>query len=502
MEDIQTQIPVEYGGFSSAPQQEPQNVFSMLFPEKQAPQDPYTRLRVKIAKSAAERKERLRKVDEATMPFVQQDIAASQTREMDVSAKINEAMEVLKQPPPVLNQGPNDAELYSAVIGGLMAPGNVDHILESLQKVSGARNQQEFDAKLAQYGMTRDQVMMSLKYLQNEQNYERDLQGEARRRQYDLEDQARKGQTDIDKMMADADLDIAFEEYKDFLARQGEDRKFTRDKEFAEIEAEAKAWADQQKSLEDGVNDLRDEIQRTLQSLGEIGNDDRKVFESRRQALKAAGVPEAKLPHIPKGKTRLQVQYEEGKPREQVDYNNAVLRGKILDKQLNAPPKPSAETVAAGKSFGTAQKAVDKAIRATNVAFANLPPEPTGFMNQALDLKYRTAMSAFEDAVQKEYEAVMQKRQLANPSSPIPSFEDYLQSALKRYRPKSMPVQTQSAPTVKVAGTGGLGNPKKDSTSSLYNAARSEGLALIKKHPDKANAIRKRFFDTYGVPLK
>lgn len=129
--------------------------------------NPRISLRTKIAQARAARLEEKRQIDKATMPYVQVDIIENEKRQMDITSKIDEALNALKAPPPTQQTGFNDAELYAGAIGGLLGGGqNLPDILNALSQASGARNQMEFEDKLRQYGLTRESTVLALRHLQ------------------------------------------------------------------------------------------------------------------------------------------------------------------------------------------------------------------------------------------------------------------------------------------------------------------------------------------------
>ena len=156
------QIPVEYGVSD-------QDVYASMFGGNPAAAEtalsPKIRLRVKIAEKRAAQLQERREIDKRTLPFIQQDIVESEKRQIDIQKSIDEAMNALKAPPPTQQIGSNDAEIYAAALGGLVLGGNFPEILNALAKVSGARNAQEFDDKLRQYGLSRETVKIGLQHL-------------------------------------------------------------------------------------------------------------------------------------------------------------------------------------------------------------------------------------------------------------------------------------------------------------------------------------------------
>ena len=136
-------------------------------------QNPRVALSVKIAQARAERLEEKRKIDEASIPYVQADIIKSEQSQRTIEQSIQSALSALNAPPPTRGTGSSDAEILAAGIGGLVAPNILPDTLNALMQMSGARNDQEFDDKLRQYGLTRENLQNSLSRFGDDLKYER-----------------------------------------------------------------------------------------------------------------------------------------------------------------------------------------------------------------------------------------------------------------------------------------------------------------------------------------
>ena len=189
-----------------------EDVYKTMFPAPNLSysQSPKVELRLMIAKERAAKEEEGRQIATATLPYVQQDIVASQRNQIDIKSKIDQALGVLNAPPPQQTNQFNEAEMYAGAIGGLLSGGqNIPDLLNALSQVSGARNKMEFDNKLREYGLTRETAGVALQQfadrLKDEQVNERYMA--ETNRKFEIDQAAKKVQSDKEARQGRVDFD-------------------------------------------------------------------------------------------------------------------------------------------------------------------------------------------------------------------------------------------------------------------------------------------------------
>ena len=139
----------------------------------QVPRDSLFALKEKILKQQFDERQRLQAFDREMMAKqIVPDIQRSEVHQADLTAQIDQALATLNGPAPVLQTGQNQGEMWAGAIGALLSPTQIPQVLNALYQVSGARNQMEFDAKLRQYGLTRETAKIALDHLQSQLSQE------------------------------------------------------------------------------------------------------------------------------------------------------------------------------------------------------------------------------------------------------------------------------------------------------------------------------------------
>lgn len=447
------------------------SIVKQLFPEKRTALNPYEALRVKIAKSQAARMEQQRKVDEQTMPYVQRDIAASDARQKDFSAKIDEALNALNAPPPQRPTGMNEGEMLAGAISGLLAPGNIDFILTHLAAVSGARNDQEFEDRLRKYGLTRDTAKMALQTLyhqaDSELSYNRSLRGQ------EIAMRSASAQN-LAEIQAQGDQQLQRVDLADIQAQQDAEaaqRKQAFDIQMAQIKAQAEAGIAQGKARESALNSAADDFRQVVASnfpagtelTAENANDLNEQAEDLADRMfGGADTPEraafrARLgfwqPRQASSAPGLDLQerrWNEGAPMRGLDFS---IKTQQLKKLQNAPTPAVA---GAQKQIAELDQKIGLARAKIRALVKSKPSNPSAAGEWSL---------AVGKLLSEEYHLTAKKRYLA--TGEYPSVDEYFPEQVKMFGLQSVAgnpktsggTKTGNAPVSPVAGKGGKWGP-------------------------------------------
>lgn len=487
-----------------------------LFQGSAQPVSPRISLRVKIAKMRAEQLREKREIDKATMPYVQQDIIESEQRQIDVQSKIDEALNALNAPAPTQQQGSNEAELYAAGIGGLLSGGNLPEVLNALARVSGARNEMEFDDKLRQYGLNRETVKVSLQQLlsnlEDEAGNEREMRRANAQAGFQAEQKQIERDDDWERMFAKADLDLAFLE---------EDQQFKKD--LASIEAGGKSAKDLaaateklRTNLEQSITSFNTKVQQARTAFQGILPDDlSKAYKAERLALEGRlaasgfddlpGLEPVMSRQTAAGRERdedqkyrqdeAQYRRDRDKKEDERTFAKAKAEGWVTgtnwdDFEANPDYKAKDQR---GKRIAELTKKIEEVQGKTQTL---LTPVAVTSPDKATALEEsRDRENKLWDSLREEWRLINLKRSIAPDGKPI-AFADYLRENYPAY---AEGLGRKVDPKFQLRGPIG-GNVKVTPTQEEID--RVEGLRLIREHPEKAGAIRQAFKKQYKKDLR
>ena len=439
MEDLLAEPQLNVGSFGSGLDPE---LLRIVFGGARPKQTPEVALRVKIAQARANRQARKREIDLATMPYVQKEIVESEVAQTDIQAKIDEALNALKAPPPQQQSGFNEGEMYAAALGGLLSPDNLPTMLNSLQQISGARNEMEFENKLREYGMTRDSLVRTLTQL-----------GQQLDRAQGNEDYWKKQEFGYmaDSAKADADIEADYEAQmlgldETLMRRQwkleDDEREAQREAERARIKALAEAGEKEPKRIMDMTQEFRLWFAANYPSNSSITQEQADEINAEWSAYaEEHKLPEAMFPTV---RPRVSPTAENADlAKDKFDFDRKVtfgkakskgeLTGTIDDPQPN-PDYGKTQVVKEKRSqISKLEGQIQTAKNKVKDVQAQKPVAPTRFAGEK-DSEFAKRQAEYQDkvkewgqkldsAMRQEHELVDKKRRLA--SGKGVSYEEY-----------------------------------------------------------------------------
>ena len=139
-------------------------------------------LEVKFAKARLAGQEERRSIDKATAPFVLKDIEAREKASADrtegLMTKLQDVEAILagQQAPRRESGGLSQGEVMASGLVGTFAPNQFNRVVGALTEASKARDEAEFQQKLAQFGLTRETAADQLEDLRRQLLGERSTQ--------------------------------------------------------------------------------------------------------------------------------------------------------------------------------------------------------------------------------------------------------------------------------------------------------------------------------------
>lgn len=224
-------------------------------------EDPFIKLRKKLAADQKAALDRRRAADDAVLPQIIEDYKQSSARADAIMQRIDVAMGSLNAPPPQMGQPQmNQGEMLAGGLTALIAPDVLPQVLTGLGQAASQRNEVEFENTLRAYGLTRETTKMALSQLMGRLDREYGVMDGARKSQFALQESRRKELVDLQDSFDEASRTIDQLEMK-----HGLDMSMLREKLKAEIEAKKlELEAETGKRLSDDLKSIADDFRAAI----------------------------------------------------------------------------------------------------------------------------------------------------------------------------------------------------------------------------------------------
>lgn len=311
-------------------------------------EDPFIKLRKKLAADQKALLDRRRMADDAVLPQIIEDYKQSSARADAIMQRIDVAMGSLNAPPPQMGQPKmNEGENLAGALTALIAPDVLPQVLQGLGQAATQRNEVEFENTLRAYGLTRETTKMALSQLMGRLDREYGVMDAARKSQFALQESRRKELQDLEEDFVKANQQIDTLEAKHGMDLQELRLKLKNELEVKRLEIEQESGKRLDDKLKSAADDFRTAVASNYsganisqEDANEINTDADSLAEqyfgpgdgAEKQAFRARlGYWRPRMLPAVKSQDFRERTYKEGEPQRQAD-----LQGKILSNKEKA----------------------------------------------------------------------------------------------------------------------------------------------------------------------